>query len=189
MPTLERSGSPGYGPMCIPLEGVVANDNIQTRQGNFKARDVEILGTAVQAQSGTITETTGAGTYTLPFTIPAGAYLMDIIVDAVALWDTATSATLKLGDADDDDGYFTGVNLKATDLLAGESLSFAAAGGKQGAYSIGSLTHWARRYFSTARTLTATVTTVGASGSAGRTRVTVLYYLPETDKIVAATKA
>lgn len=133
----------------------------------------------------TLTETTGAGTYTGSVTVPAGASIHDIIVNGVALWTATTSATLKVGDVADDDGFFTGVNLKATDLLAGESLSFDQAGGKAGAYIANSQV--SPRYSATARIISAIVTTVGAAGNAGRTRMTVVYSLPSS--VVAATKA
>ncbi len=134
----------------------------------------------------TFTETAGAGTYTGSVVLPAGATLIDIIVNGVALWDTGTSATLKVGDGTDDDGYYTGVNLKATDLLAGESLSFALAGGKAGAYIANSQV--SPRYAAAQRTISAVVTTVG-TGTAGRTRVTVIYALPQTGDVAAAVKA
>lgn len=138
----------------------------------------------IVSQELTFTETTGAGTYTGNVAVPAGATLLDIIVNGVALWDTATSATLIVGDGTDPDGYYTGVNLKATDLLAGESISFALAGGKAGAYIANSQV--SPRYAAAARTISAVVTTVGASGSAGRTRMVVIYCDPGD---VAATKA
>lgn len=138
----------------------------------------------------TFTETTGAGTYTGSVSVPAGATLVDVIVHAVALWDTTTSATMIVGDATDDNGIYTGIDLKATDLLAGESICFAAAGGKQGA----DLDDFAapgaqarRRYLSTARVISGIITTVGAAGSAGRTRMVVAYTLPAST--IAATKA
>lgn len=136
------------------------------------------------AKEVTFTETTGAGTYTGSVTIPAGATILDVIVNGVALWTATTSATLKVGDAADDDGYFTGVNLKATDLLAGESLSFDQAGGKAGAYIANSQV--SPRYSATARVISGIVTTVGAAGNAGRTRLTVIYCLGTP---AAATKA
>lgn len=117
---------------------------------------------------------TGAGTYTASVALPAGATLHDILINGVALWDAATSATLKVGDATDDAGYYTGVNLKATDLLAGESLSFALAGGKAGAYIANSQV--SPRYAAAARSIIGVITSVG-SGSAGRTRMQVLYAL------------
>lgn len=140
----------------------------------------------VHAIERTFTETDTAGVYTGSVAVPAGATILDIIVNGVALWDTETSATLKVGDVADDDGYYTGVNLKATDLLAAESLSFTAAGGKAGAYIANSQV--SPRYSATARVVSGIVTTVGTTGSAGRTRMTVVYHLPVTADIVAATK-
>jgi hypothetical protein len=143
-----------------------------------------ITGYPVEAHELTFTETTGAGTYTGTVSVPAGATLIDIIVVNVALWTATTSASLEVGDGTDPDGYYTAVDLKATDLLAGETLSFAQNGGVQGAYIANS--HVTPRYSASARTITATVVTVGAAGSAGRTRVIVIYTIPTA---TAATKA
>lgn len=137
----------------------------------------------------TITETTGAGTYTASVTVPAGAYLIDVIVHAVALWTAATSASLVVGDGGDADGFYTATDLKATDLLVGESLSFGHQGGKAGAYFSGTNTHKVGQYAAAARTISAVVTTVGASGSAGRTRLVVVYAMPSATAAGAATKA
>lgn len=149
-----------------------------------KALGLQTNAALVVAEERTFTETTGAGTYTGSVELPAGATLLDIIINGVALWDTTTSATLKVGDVTDDDGYFTAVNLKATDLLAGESIAFESAGGKAGAYIANSQV--SPRYSASARTISGIITTVGAAGSAGRTRMVVLYVLPTA---VAATKA
>lgn len=143
-------------------------------------------GAFVHAIEVTFTETTGAGTYTGSVTLPAGATLLDIIINGVALWTATTSATMKVGDGTDDDGYYTAVDLKATDLLAGESLSFCLAGGQQGAYIANSQV--SPRYAAGSRTISGVVTTVGAAGNAGRTRMTVVYSTPKTSAIVAATK-
>lgn len=134
-----------------------------------------ITGYPVEAHEVTFTETTGAGTYTGAVVVPAGATIIDIIVSAVALWTATTSASLEVGDVTDPDGYYTAVDLKAIDLLAGESLSFAQNGGVQGAYIANSQV--SPRYSATAHTITATVVSVGAAGSAGRTRVIVVYIL------------
>jgi hypothetical protein len=133
----------------------------------------------------TFTETGGAATYTGSVNLPAGATLIDIIVNGVALWDNAGAVTMKVGDTDDD-GFYTGINLKATDLLAGESISFSHQGGKGGVYFAGTNTHVAPRYSASARTISGIITTASTGGSAGRTRMTVLYTLP--GKITAATK-
>ena len=120
--------------------------------------------------------TLAAGVYTASVNLPAGSHLFDILVEGVALWDNGTSATLIVGDGTDDDGYFTGVNLKATDLLAGESLSFAMAGGKAGADIANSQVN--RRYTGGERTITAKVTTVGTAPTTGETRVLVIWGQP-----------
>lgn len=148
---------------------------------------VSSLGSAVIAAELTFTEE-GAGTYTGSVTQPAGSTLLNVIVHGTALWDAATSASLKVGDATDDDGYYASVNLKATDLLAGESLSFFAHGGKAGAYIVGTVPtgHWESLYSAAARTLSAVVTSVGA-GTAGRTRVTFVFSAPSTGATTEAT--
>lgn len=130
---------------------------------------------SVQAASARFVEN-GAGTYTATFAIPANATLLDVIVEAEALWDAATSASLEVGSTDPD-GYFTAVDLKATDLLAGESVSLMSTqvrGGVIGAYDTGTSTHLNRLFSSATRTIVATVASVGA-GTAGRTRVTVVH--------------
>lgn len=141
-----------------------------------------VTGYPVEAIEVDFTEA-GAGTYTGAVAVPAGATILDIIVSGVALWAAGTSASLEVGDGTDPDGYYTAVNLKATDLLAGESLSFALSGGKAGAYIANSQV--SPRYAAAARTITATVVSVGA-GTTGRTRVTVIFALPTS---TAATKA
>lgn len=141
--------------------------------------------TPVYAAEVTFTEA-GAGTYTGSVSVPAGSTLLDIIVNGVALWDAATSAAMDVGDVADPNGYFAGIDLKATDLLAGESISFAQAGGKAGAYIANSQV--SPRYSASARVISGIVTSVGA-GTAGRTRMTVVYSKPVAASITAATKA
>lgn len=127
----------------------------------------------------------GAGTYTADFNLPAYATLIDIIVEAEALWDASSSASLEIGAADPD-GYFTAVDLKATDLLAGESVSLLSTqvrGALGGAYTtVETSTHLNRLGSSSARTITATAVSVGA-GTAGRTKVTVVFAVGEPTEI------
>lgn len=143
-------------------------------------------GTPIFSAERTFTETAGAGVYTGSVSIPAGATLLDIIVHAVALWDNSGTAVLKVGDVADDDGFFTAVNLKATDLLAGESISFDNAGGKAGADIANSQV--SRRYLATARVISGIITTSSTGGSAGRTRMTVVWSMPVAADTGAATK-
>lgn len=138
-------------------------------------------GGAFHAKEMTFTEV-GAGVYTQSVTVPAGSWLVDIQVIAVALWDAASSASLQVGDAVDPDGYFTAVDLKATDLTADQGVSFALQGGVGGAYMVS--THTTNVFDSTDRVVTASVTSVGA-GTAGRTRVLVIYATPETSTAAA----
>lgn len=141
------------------------------------------LPVGVQSRELTFTETANAGVWTGTVTLPAGSTLHDIIINGVALWDSETSATLKAGDETDDDGFFTGVNLKATDLLAGESISFALAGGKAGAYIANSQV--SPRYYAAAEDISVIVTKVGDTGTAGRTRATIVF---SVGSATAATK-
>lgn len=149
-------------------------------QGDTKltATAAQINSTKVESQSVLFTEA-GAGTYTGTVALPAGAVVVDIIVHAIALWAAATSAEMIVGDAVDDNGFFTGVDLKATDLLAGESISFAQTGGEEGADldDPAAGAHVRRRYLATARNIIGKVVSVGA-GTTGRTLMTVIYTVP-----------
>lgn len=138
----------------------------------------------VQHADVTFTQTSGNGVYTGTVDIPAGGTVHDVIISGVALWD-GTSAAMIVGDAADPNGYFDAVDLVATDLLAGEDISFALAGGQAGAYIAASQAN--KRYSATARTITGEVTQVG-TGTLGRTRMTVIYSLPVTSLVTAATK-
>lgn len=142
----------------------------------------------VVAKEVTVTETTGAGTYTGSITVPAGGYLLDVIVHAVAVWDTTTSATGKVGDAADDDGIFTDIDLKATELIAAEGISAAGVAGSAGGVAGADLANsqWNRRYLATERVISLIVISVGAAGTLGRTRMTVVYVLPSP--VIVATK-
>lgn len=134
--------------------------------------------TKVESQSVLFTEA-GAGTYTGTVALPAGAVIVDVIVHAIALWAAATSAALIVGDGDDPNGFFDAVNLKATDLLAAESINFSHTGGKEGADldDPDAGAHVRRRYLATARNVIGKVVSVGA-GTTGRTLMTVLYTVP-----------
>lgn len=128
----------------------------------------------------TFTESTGAGIYTGSVTVPAGALIVDIKVWSTALWTATTSATMKVGDVADDDGWFTAVDLEATDLLVGEELNFVQAGGKQGAYLSTTTGLRSAAYNAGSVIVSGIITTVGAAGSAGRTFMAVTYVLPSS---------
>lgn len=133
----------------------------------------------------TFTEAGGAGTYTGSVTIPAGSTVHDVIVSGVALWDNAGAVSMDVGDAADPNGFFAAINLKATDLLAGESVSFESAGGKAGAYIANSQV--SPRYSASQRVISGVITTASTGGSAGRTRMTVVYSKPAAALVSAGT--
>lgn len=124
----------------------------------------------VRAADVLFTQTTGAGTYTGTIPLPAGARILDIGVDGQALW-TGTSASLIVGDAADNDGFFTATDLVATDLLAGEINNLEHPGGKAGAYIAA---EQRKLWQATARSVIGVITQVG-TGTAGRTRLYVVY--------------
>lgn len=159
------------------------------------------LGTASAGQTpvvreATFTETAGAGVYTARITVPAGAYLIDVLVHGVAVWDNAGAVDMQVGDAAvggaeiDQNGFLVITSLKAAgDLLAGETLACGGgagtAGGEVGADIANNA--WSRRYLATARDIVGIITTASTGGSTGRTRMIVVYALPDPD-VVAATK-
>lgn len=131
------------------------------------------------------TQYAGGTVYTGSVAIPAGATVLDIQFKLPALWGGAT-AVGKIGDSADDDGYFTAIDCKATDLLVGEILSTAddgAWGGKNGAYvttagrrGITTPTGSSGNYYSAADTITGIIT-VGtpATATTGRAVMTVIW--------------
>ena len=130
-------------------------------------------------------ESGAAGVYSASAVLPTHSTVLDIIVNGIALWGAGSAATMIVGDTTDPNGFYDAVNLKATDLLAGESISFALAGGKAGAYIANSQV--SPRYSATARTITAQVTTTGTTATTGRTRVTVIYTTDDDRSLEDAT--
>lgn len=148
-------------------------------------------------QEATFTETGGAGAYTARLTVPAGCYLLDVIVHGVAVWDNAGAVDMQVGDAAvggseiDQNGFLVITSLKAAgDLVAGETLSCAGGAGTTGGEEGADIANnaWSRRYLSTARDIIGIITTASTGGSTGRTRMIVVYTDP-TSSPVAATFA
>lgn len=144
--------------------------------------------------SKTITFTEQAGTTcTGTVVLPAGSTLHDIMVTSSVLWG-GTSAVMKVGDSVDDDGFFIGVDLKATDLLVGEVLSLGDSenwGGKNGAYLVaatgqrGPVTTNFGLYYGAGSSIIGVVT-MGTPSTTGRTFMTVTY---SVGQVTAATVA
>lgn len=148
-----------------------------------KLNSINSTGYVTVTEVVTFTETAGAGTYTGTIALPAGSYILDVAVHGIALWTAATSASLVVGDGSAANGFFLATNLKATDLLAGEVNNIEHPGGLAGAYIA---SEQRVLYSATARNVIGVVTTVGGSGTAGRTHLVVTYSVPTA---VAATKA
>lgn len=130
-----------------------------------------------------------AGSYTGRLNLPKGAVLIDIIVYAEALWNDGTSASLEVGDystagsAVDADGFFTSVDVKATDLTVEQSIrlsgNLATAGGVGGAYTnVGTNTHLTDIFFPSGGQIVATIAAGAGTGTAGKTHVVVVWALP-----------
>src|SRR3990167_3247269 len=129
----------------------------------------------------TYTEAGAAGTYTGTVTVPGNSWLLDIKIWNDVLWTAGTDALMDVGDAADADGWFTQISLKATDIVAGtnaEVIDFNNPGGQEGAYLVTATGERAEMYSASARVITGLVTTTGASGTAGRSRMIVFYTDP-----------
>lgn len=125
--------------------------------------------------------------------LPKNSLLVGVFVYAVALWTDTGAVTLDVGLYDqngtaiDADGIFAAVNLKATDLLANESLSFVAPGGKQGAllaFSDSTLTdsrtdHITRNFFPNGGEVRGVVSAANGDGSAGDTYLLAVHGVPQ----------
>ena len=127
-----------------------------------------------------------AGTLTKDIILPAYSLLIDVYVHNAVLWTQGTSAALDVGLFDEDgvaidaDYYFSALNLKATDLLADESVSFGFAGGDNGV-GLATSTHVLKRFSTAPRILRSVVTTAGTASLVGKTFVFAEYAVCELD--------
>ena len=131
------------------------------------------------------TEDATSTVHTATFNIPLGWTVYDIIVVPQVLWTATTSATFACGDTASGTAFFSSVDLKATDLVLGERLQ-AASDNFWGATNDSYLTTAGRfgqqsgnnigGYMPAAYTIVGTVTVVDPVSTAGRTRMTVIYY-------------
>jgi hypothetical protein len=127
----------------------------------------------------TATDITVAGSLSASIAIPAGATILDILVRSTELWNSGTSDTLIVGDDDDPDGFYTGVDLQSGgELLVGEILTFdtgaTAAVENTGAY----LNHAGAgrdTYRATANNVIGKITSVGTIPTTGSLIMQVVY--------------
>ncbi len=115
---------------------------------------------------------TGAGTYTGTIALPAGARIIDIGLDGIALWNSAGAVSAIVGDGGTANGFFTATDLKATDLLAGEINNIEHPGGKAGAFIA---SEQRVLYSASARNVIGVITVASGAGTLGRTRLYVVY--------------
>lgn len=118
--------------------------------------------------------------------LPAGAILHSIDVLSSVLWGAA-AAVMKVGDTAVDNGYFTGINLKATDLLVGEILNTDPStswGGKEGAYLVaatgqrGPVATNFGKFYAAGSNITGIITVTTPAVTTGRTFMIVKYSVP-----------
>lgn len=100
---------------------------------------------------------TAYGTAENAFELPAGAVLMGGDVVVATAWNSATSATLKLGDAADDDRYTS----TAIDLKAAGRTELTITGHIQAPSGF----------------VRALLAQAGAAATQGKARITLLYYV------------
>ena len=128
-----------------------------------------------------------AGVYTASVTIPAGAYVSDIIIQSVTQWNAGTEANLVVGDGDDPNGYLEATSMQSV-LTTGIHTSILACGagaaglGAPGVYIMDSSGTGSGSYSSSARKVIAEITTTGTVASAGETRLVVIWTKP-TDSV------
>lgn len=153
----------------------------------------QLAGTLPMAAAGkdaklaTFIETTDAGTYTSPdITVPGGAIITNISVWSDAVWDTANSATMIVGDDTDPNGWFTAIDLLTTDLENFEYANFNQSGGLEGVQLVPATGVRIRAYSTAPRVITGEIITVGVTGTAGRTFMLVEWVVPS--EVLNATK-
>lgn len=100
---------------------------------------------------------TAYGTAEGAFDLPGNAVLAGGDVTVLTPWNSATTATLKLGDATDDDRY----TAAAIDLKTAGRTALTLTGYRH----------------SVAESLKALVAQTGAAATAGKVRITILYYV------------
>ena len=141
-----------------------------TISGGIVTGPAEIL-----TQEITFIETSGAGVYTGSVTVPAESWLLDIKIWNAAYWTNAGTAAMIVGDGVDPNGWYDAIDLKATDIVPNEVIDFNNPGGQEGAYLVTATGQRSTMYSTLARVVTGEITTSSTGGTAGRTRMLVIY--------------
>ena len=160
---------------------------VDPRAPNLNPNALRVAGVQIEESDGS-----AAGVYRGAVKVPAYAVILDVIVHNEAVWDAGTDADMVVGLYSDSSGaigavidadeIYTSCSLKATDLTAGQSLSFLRPGGVAGGLiTEGTSSHWLDAVDAADRWIVADVTTTGTVGSAGKTYIYVVYGVPEMD--------
>lgn len=176
-------------------EKAIASDTGAEFQGNGSALNSAINRVnALRVKIAQFAETAAGLLHTATIALPAGSWLHGIQVNNQVLWGAA-AAVMKVGDTADDDGYFTGIDLKATDLLVGEILDTSIStswGGKEGAYLVaasgrrGPVATNFGKYYVAGSNITGIITVTTPTPTVGRTQMVVVYSQGETVTPVVA---
>jgi hypothetical protein len=128
-----------------------------------------------------IVETDAGLTYTARASVPAGARLLDVLIESSAAW-TAATADLDVGDLDGADALIASADITGTDGSAAEGLGGTDWGfgrdGTNGPYSASG----PGKLYPSGSTITAVVTATVPGGPTGISLVTLLLELPGTHR-------
>lgn len=83
------------------------------KSGTIKYNQYKNTGTTVLRQVQALPASTTALTTTITSYVPAGCSLLNVVVDTLVVYDSATSATLSVGKTAGGTEYVSGVNVKA----------------------------------------------------------------------------
>jgi len=172
------------------------------RVNSVDPRNPTLASGAVRAVGGQLVEADGtaAGVYTLDILLPAYAVLLDYVIHWEALWTAGTSTTGEVGfyevDSDtgaistviDADDIYKAIDMKATDMAAGEAWSFSFAGGQSSDMTgvVATQDKLVDVMDVIDRYIRFKATTVGTVGTAGLTYAYAVYALPEMDSAAFA---
>lgn len=134
------------------------------------------------------TETVAGLVYTGSVSIPAGARVLDILVETSAAW-TAATADLDVGDSDATDALASALDVSAVAYQSGNTLlggtAWGDAGGNGDTYAGGTAGGTGKLY-PAGDVLTAVITATVPGGPTGHTAVTVLYEFPGVHRLALA---
>ncbi len=163
-------------------------NTLDRRAPTLSPSAVRIVGGALLEGDGT-----AAGTYNLDVFIPKYGVILDVICFTDVVFGAGTSAVLDVGTWSVSDGeidtvidvddIFEAINVKATELIHGESVSFAFAGGVSGNMTgvVASQDALIDQVDIVDRFVKFQLVTVGTAATTGKIYVYIVYGLPEMD--------